>query len=270
GGNGAGSAGAEPGSGALQRAGQVDPDHRRDRFVGPSCRPGAGRRGSAADTGRRQLGRSGRAGQRRRHRRRRRRDLPAGQPGRCPADGRGGPGPTWPFGRSVGGLGQQPCGAHYRDGRRGLRRCDGRERAGCLAGVSGGRTGAARAGSGRQRGAGVVRSRRVGQCRRLQRVLPVEGGHRSVGQDLGGRMGRSRYSGERAGADGVSVRGDRVDVHRRSEGPGHPGGDARPDPVAPLRRTGRLRRRPDLSAQRRLELLHRPGDVSGRRVHRML
>lgn len=98
----------------------------------------------------------------------------------------------------------------------------------------------------------------------------VEGGHRSVGQDIGGRMGRSRHSGERAGADGVSVRGDRVDVHRRSEGPGHPGGDARPDPVAPLRRTGRLRRRPDLSAQRRLELLHRPGDVSGRRVHRML
>lgn len=193
-----------------------------------------------------------------------------GQPGRCPADGRGGTGPIWPFGRSVGGLGQQPCGAHYRDGRRGLRRCDGRERAGCLAGVSGGRTGAARAGSGRQRGAGVVRSRRVGQCRRLQRVLPVEGGHRSVGQDIGGRMGRSRHSGERAGADGVSVRGDRVDVHRRSEGPGHPGGDARPDPVAPLRRTGRLRRRPDLSAQRRLELLHRPGDVSGRRVHRML
>lgn len=136
-------------------------------------------------------------------------------------------------------------------------------------------------------------------CRAAGRVLLEQGQGgsvvlvSSVRGGLGNAAGYSAYCPSKAGTDllaktlaaewgghgirvnalaptGVSVRGDRVDVHRRSEGPGHPGGDARPDPVAPLRRTGRLRRRPDLSAQRRLELLHRPGDVSGRRVHRML
>lgn len=135
-------------------------------------------------------------------------------------------------------------------------------------------------------------------CRAAGRVLLEQGQGgsvvlvSSVRGGLGNAAGYSAYCPSKAGTDllaktlaaewgghGIRVNAlaptvfrsaDRVDVHRRSEGPGHPGGDARPDPVAPLRRTGRLRRRPDLSAQRRLELLHRPGDVSGRRVHRML
>src|SRR5262249_27710101 len=66
------------------------------------------------------------------------------------------------------------------------------------------------------------------------------------------------------------VRADGMDVRRRREGPRHPRGDVRPDPAAPLRRAGGLHRRTDLSAQRCVELLHRPGDVPGRRLHRML
>ena len=50
-------------------------------------------------------------------------------------------------------------------------------------------------GRGRQRRAGLLGPRLARPPRRLQRLLPVEGGHRPAGQELGGGVGRLTVSG---------------------------------------------------------------------------
>ena len=66
---------------------------------------------------------------------------------------------------------------------------------GRLAGVPGGRAGAARSGQGRQRRAGLLGARLARPPRRLQRLLPVQGGHRPAGQEPWRRSGAVLVSG---------------------------------------------------------------------------
>ena len=160
--------------------------------------------------------------------------------------------------------------ADHRDGRRGLRAGDGRERArapGWCARRPGGCS------SSRARAAASCWSRRSRAARapgRLQRLLPVEGGGGPARQDAGGRVGRA---GIRVNALAPTVFRSELTAWMYADD--EKGRATREAMFAriPLRRfaepedfVGAL----SLSAQRRVGLLHRPGDVPGRRIHRML